>query len=106
MTISTGAKSRLISFELGAREAQGSTIPPVVASDGLRRCRAYRSLVVGLATSFLQSNCLRRRSIDHQNRSHLLGRTWHQLPYLRFLFCALQTAGENDNSEIGYLNEE
>ena len=25
---------------------------------------------------------------------------------IRFLFCALQTAGENDNSEIGYLNEE
>jgi hypothetical protein len=22
------------------------------------------------------------------------------------LVCALQTAGENDNSEIGYLNEE
>jgi len=33
MTISTGAKSRLISFELGAREAQGGTIPPGVASD-------------------------------------------------------------------------
>jgi hypothetical protein len=34
MTISTGgAKSRLISFELSARGAQGSTVPPVVASD-------------------------------------------------------------------------
>ena len=100
MTISRG-QSRLISFELGAREAgRFRQLLRVMASG----CRAYRSLVVGLLLSAA------RLSTTGIHRSAkpvpFTGANLAPASVFALLVCALQTAGENDNSEIGYLNEE
>ncbi len=69
-----------------------------------RGCRAYRSLVVDLGLPLQAIAYNGDRSLPKTSPIY-----WGEpgpASVFALLVCALQTAGENDNSEIGYLNEE